>query len=37
VQDSPLRPIASTLATIQVIDKVRRQLGIVFNEEIRQT
>jgi hypothetical protein len=33
VLESPLRPLVSTLTTIQVIDEVRRPLGIVFNEE----
>jgi predicted dehydrogenase len=31
--ESPLRPLAASLATIRVIDEVRRQLGIVFAEE----
>jgi predicted dehydrogenase len=33
--ESPLRPLAASLATIRVIDEVRRQLGIVFAEEAR--
>lgn len=33
--ESPLRPLADSLATIRVVDKVRRQLGIVFAEEAR--
>lgn len=33
--ESPLRPLADSLATIRVVDEVRRQLGIVFAEEAR--
>ena len=31
--ESAVRPLAGSLTTIQVIDEVRRQLGIVFAEE----
>jgi len=31
--DSPLRPLATSLITLSAMDEVRRQLGIVFNEE----
>ncbi|PLR31316.1 oxidoreductase [Chimaeribacter coloradensis] len=31
--ESPIRPLATTLTTLTVMDEVRRQLGIVFNEE----
>ncbi len=31
--ESPLRPLADSIATMQVIDEIRRQLGIVFDEE----
>jgi predicted dehydrogenase len=31
--ESAVRPLASSLTTIRVIDEVRRQLGIVFTEE----
>lgn len=31
--DSPIRPLATSLLTLQTMDEVRRQLGIVFNEE----
>ena len=30
---SPLRPLADSVATMRVIDETRRQLGIVFDEE----
>jgi predicted dehydrogenase len=33
--ESPLRPLAASLATIGVIDEVRRQFGVVFAEEAR--
>ena len=33
--ESPLRPLADSLATIRAVDEVRRQLGIVFAEEAR--
>lgn len=31
--ESPIRPLNDTVMTMEVIDDVRRQLGIVFNEE----
>ena len=31
--DSPLRPLTDSVATIRVIDEIRRQLDIVFDEE----
>jgi predicted dehydrogenase len=31
--ESPLRPLADSIATMRVIDEIRRQLGIVFDEE----
>ena len=31
--ESPLRPLADSLATIRVLDEVRGQLGVVFAEE----
>lgn len=31
--DSPIRPLSASLATLGVMDEVRNQLGIVFNEE----
>jgi predicted dehydrogenase len=31
--ESPLRPLADSLAAIRVVDEIRRQIGIVFNEE----
>ena len=31
--DSPLRPLTDSVATMRVIDEIRRQLGIVFDEE----
>lgn len=31
--ESPLRPLEDSLITMQTLDEVRRQLGIVFNEE----
>jgi predicted dehydrogenase len=33
--ESPLRPLADSLATIRVLDEVRGQLGVVFAEEAR--
>jgi predicted dehydrogenase len=30
---SPLRPLADSIATMRVVDEIRRQLGIVFDEE----
>jgi predicted dehydrogenase len=32
---SPLRPSAESLGTLRVVDEIRRQIGIVFNEEKR--
>ena len=31
--ESPLRPLADSIATMRVIDEIRRQIGNVFNEE----
>ena len=31
--ESPIRPVLDSIVTLQTIDEVRRQLGIVFNEE----
>ena len=31
--ESPIRPLSETLLTIETVDAVRQQLGIVFNEE----
>ncbi|MGK9174604.1 Gfo/Idh/MocA family oxidoreductase [Yokenella regensburgei] len=31
--ESPLRPLEDSLVTMQTLDEVRKQLGIVFNEE----
>ena len=31
--ESPLRPLADSVATMRVVDEIRRQLGIVFDEE----
>jgi hypothetical protein len=31
--ESPVRPPGATLTTIEVIDEVRRLLGVVFEEE----
>ncbi len=31
---SPLRPLADSVATLRVVDEIRRQLGIVFDEEL---
>ena len=33
--ESPLRPLADSIATMRVVDEIRRQLGIVFDEERR--
>ena len=30
---SPLRPLPDSIATLRIVDEIRRQLGIVFNEE----
>ena len=30
---SPLRPLADSIATMRIVDEIRRQLGIVFDEE----
>jgi predicted dehydrogenase len=32
-RESPVRPLADSIATLRVVDEIRRQLGIVFNEE----
>lgn len=31
--ESPIRPLADSITTLKTLDEVRRQLGIVFNEE----
>ena len=31
--ESPLRPLADSVATLRVIDEVRRQIGVTFVEE----
>jgi predicted dehydrogenase len=31
--ESPIRPLLDSITTLETIDEVRRQLGIVFNEE----
>ncbi len=31
--ESPLRTLADSIATMRIVDEIRRQLGIVFNEE----
>ncbi|MCL3782849.1 gfo/Idh/MocA family oxidoreductase, partial [Prolixibacteraceae bacterium JC049] len=31
--DSPIRPLARVLENLSVMDEVRRQIGVVFNEE----
>ena len=31
--ESPIRPVLDSIVTLETIDEVRRQLGIVFNEE----
>jgi predicted dehydrogenase len=31
--ESPIRPVADSVLTLEVMDEVRRQLGIVFDEE----
>jgi hypothetical protein len=31
---TPVRPLADSVATMAVIDEVRRQIGVVFNEEL---
>jgi predicted dehydrogenase len=31
--ETPLRPVADSIATMRVVDEIRRQLGIVFDEE----
>jgi len=31
--ESAIRPLADSIATLQVVDEIRRQLGIVFHEE----
>ncbi|QCR36071.1 Gfo/Idh/MocA family protein [Nissabacter sp. SGAir0207] len=33
LRESPVRPLSDSLLTMQTIDEVRRQLGIVFEEE----
>ena len=31
--ESPLRPLTDSIVTMRVVDEIRRQLGIVFDEE----
>ena len=31
--ESPLRPLADSVATMRIVDEIRRQVGIVFDEE----
>jgi hypothetical protein len=31
--DSPIRPLARVLENLSVMDEVRRQIGVIFNEE----
>ncbi len=31
--ESPVRPLSASIATLSVMDEVRRQIGQVFNEE----
>jgi len=31
--ESPLRPLAESIATMRLVDEIRRQIGVVFNEE----
>ena len=31
--ESPLRTLADSVVTMRVIDEIRRQLGIIFDEE----
>lgn len=33
LRESPIRPLADSITTLKTLDEVRRQLGIVFNEE----
>ena len=33
LSESPIRPLAASLLTLQTMDEARRQMGIVFNEE----
>ncbi|WP_437612122.1 Gfo/Idh/MocA family protein [Erwinia sp. V71] len=33
LRDSPVRPLATSLVTLAAMDEVRRQTGVVFNEE----
>lgn len=32
-RESPLRTLADSVATMRVVDEIRRQIGVVFNEE----
>lgn len=32
--ESPMRPLADSIATIEVLDAIRRQLGVRFGEEM---
>lgn len=33
LSESPLRPLSASLATLAAMDEVRKQIGVVFNEE----
>jgi len=33
LRESPIRPLADSIVTLETLDEVRRQLGIVFDEE----
>jgi len=33
LRESPLRTLADSVATMRVVDEIRRQIGVVFNEE----
>lgn len=35
--ESPIRPLADSIETLRVVDEIRRQLGVVFPDETKQT